>query len=117
MIMSTVPSVIPWLMSDSFPSEEAGKTSMWYLPFVRFSISPAAHTDQRWNGSEVSYTCAHLSLVWASAVADVIMSTASTANLPIDRMFTSPLPKNCRMSLRRDELHFGALRLVLGERE
>ena len=45
MIMSTVPRVRPWLMSDSLPRLDAGKTSMWYLPLVRFSISPAAHTD------------------------------------------------------------------------
>src|ERR1043166_9577464 len=85
MIMSTVPSVRPWLMSDSLPSDDAGKTSMWYLPLVRFSISPAAHTDHVWYGSDVSYTCAHLSFVCASAAPDARMSAASATNLPIDR--------------------------------
>ena len=46
MIMSTEPRVRPWLRSDSLPRLDAGKTSMWYLPLVRFSISPAAQTDQ-----------------------------------------------------------------------
>src|SRR5215813_9748631 len=118
MIMSTEPSVRPWFRSDSLPSVDAGKTSMWYLPLVRFSISPAAHTDHLWNGSEVSYTCAHLSLVWATAAPEITMSAASAASLPIDRMFTSPpLEKDFPMSLRGDELHLGALRLVLGERK
>src|SRR5215467_8496237 len=90
MMMSTVPSVRPWLRSDSLPNVDAGKTSTWYLPLVRFSISPAAHTDHLWKGSEVSYTCAHLSLVCAAAAPDITTSRASTAILPIDRMFASP---------------------------
>ena len=48
MIMSTVPSVRPWLMSVSLPSEEAGKTWISNLPLVRFLISSAAHTDSVW---------------------------------------------------------------------
>src|SRR5690606_19950131 len=70
MIMSTVPSVRPWLMSFSLPSCEAGYTSIWYRPLVRFSISWAAHTELVWKGSEVSYTCAHFSVVCASALPD-----------------------------------------------
>src|SRR3954470_15456058 len=66
-MMSTVPSVRPWLMSDSLPSEEAGHTCPSYLPLVRFLMSSPAHTDHLWNGSEVSYTCALLSLVCACA--------------------------------------------------
>ena len=54
MIMSTVPSVMPWLMSVSLPSEEAGNTWMSNLPLVRFLISCAAHTDSVWYGSLVS---------------------------------------------------------------
>jgi hypothetical protein len=54
MIMSTVPSDRPWLMSVSLPSWEAGKTSIWYLLLVRLAISPAAQTDWVWKGSEVS---------------------------------------------------------------
>ena len=54
MIMSTVPSVIPWLMSVSLPSVLAGNTSMSNLPLVRFLISAAAHTDSVWYGSLVS---------------------------------------------------------------
>src|SRR5262252_4620094 len=98
MIMSTVPSVRPWLRSDSLPSVEAGKTSTWYLPLVRFSISPAAQTDHLWKGSEVSYTCAHLSLVCASAgvahCVDTMMSAARTASFPIDRMMLILLQEN-----------------------
>jgi hypothetical protein len=45
MIMSTVPSVRPWLMSVSLPSELAGKTWISKRPLVRFLISSAAHTD------------------------------------------------------------------------
>ena len=45
MIMSTVPSAIPWLMSVSLPSDDAGNTSMSNLPLVRFLISAAAQTD------------------------------------------------------------------------
>src|SRR5215467_5744453 len=88
MIMSTVPSVRPWLMSDSLPRLEAGKTSMWYFPLVRFSISPAAHTDHLWYGSEVSYTCAHLSLVCcAKATPDTThIATTIKAAFPIQRM-------------------------------
>ena len=54
MIMSTVPSVMPWLMSVSLPSELAGKTWISNLPLVRFLISSAAHTDSVWYGSLVS---------------------------------------------------------------
>ena len=54
MIMSTVPSVRPWLMSVSLPKVEAGKTWMSNLPLVRFLISSAAHTDSVWKGSAVS---------------------------------------------------------------
>ena len=52
--MSTVPSVRPWLMSDSLPRDEAGNTWISYLPLVRFLISSPAHTEYLWNGSEVS---------------------------------------------------------------
>ena len=54
MIMSTVPSSMPWLMSVSLPSDEAGKTWISYLPLLRFLISSAAHTDHVWYGSQVS---------------------------------------------------------------
>ena len=52
--MSTVPSVMPWLMSVSLPSDEAGKTWISNLPLVRFLISSAAHTLSVWYGSLVS---------------------------------------------------------------
>jgi hypothetical protein len=48
MIMSTVPSCMPWLMSVSLPSELAGKTWISNLPLVRFLISSAAHTLSVW---------------------------------------------------------------------
>jgi hypothetical protein len=67
MIMSTGAERIPWLMSVSLPSDDAGNTSMSNLPLVRFLISAAAHTDSVWYGSLVSYTCAHLSFCWAAA--------------------------------------------------
>ena len=54
MIMSTVPSIMPWLMSVSLPSGLAGKTWISNLPLVRFLISSAAHTDCVWYGSLVS---------------------------------------------------------------
>src|SRR5437764_15442451 len=83
MMMSTVPSVRPWLMSDSLPRVDAGNTSMWYLPLVRFSISAAAHTDHLWYGSDVSYTCAHLSLVCCATALPLPAATASaTATMP-----------------------------------
>src|SRR5687767_4124208 len=75
--MSTVPSVMPWLMSASLPRLDAGNTWMSYLPFVRFLISSAAHTEYLWNGSEVSYTCAHLSLVCAPAMPAVPSAVAA----------------------------------------
>src|SRR6478752_5019811 len=78
-MMSTVPSVRPWLMSDSLPSEEAGNTCTSYLPLVRFLISSPAHTDHLWNGSEVSYTCAHLSLVCACAAPNGAAAAARMA--------------------------------------
>ena len=52
-------------MSLSLPRLEAGNTWISYLPLVRFLNSSPAHTDHLWYGSEVSYTCAHFSLVWA----------------------------------------------------
>ncbi len=54
MMMSTVPSCRPWLMSVSLPSCEAGYTVMSYRPLLRFLISSPAHTDHLWNGSLVS---------------------------------------------------------------
>jgi hypothetical protein len=42
--MSTVPSPKASLIWFSLPSCEAGNTSIWYLPPVRFLISSAAHT-------------------------------------------------------------------------
>ena len=43
MIMSTVPSVRPWLMSVSFAERRRGKTLMSNLPLLRFLIFSAAH--------------------------------------------------------------------------
>src|SRR3954451_113134 len=78
MMMSTVPSDSPWLMSLSLPSCEAGNTSTWYLPLVRLPNSSAAQTDHLWKGSDVSYTCAHLSLVCPNALpASPAANTAS----------------------------------------
>src|SRR5688572_19524290 len=61
-MMSTVPSCRPWLMSVSLPSDEAGNTWMSMRPCVRCLICSLAQTAEVWNGSDVSYTCAHLSL-------------------------------------------------------
>ena len=54
MMMSTVPRARPWLMSFSLPSCEAGYTSTWKRPPLRFLISSAAQTEAVWKGSEVS---------------------------------------------------------------
>src|SRR6187402_440821 len=80
-MMSTVPRVRPWLMSVSFPSEEAGKTSTSYLPLVRFLISPAAHTAAVWYGSLVSYTWAHFNFVCAATPVDNPSASAATTSL------------------------------------
>src|SRR5687768_3299920 len=79
MMMSTVPICRPWLMSLSLPRLEAGNTWMSYLPLLRFLISSAAHTDHLWYGSDVSYTCAHLSAC-ACAIAGPATASESAAN-------------------------------------
>src|SRR5690606_12687748 len=40
-----------------------------------------AHTELVWNGSEVSYTCAHFSVVWAHALPDAASAAAASSTL------------------------------------
>ena len=65
--MSMVPSGRAWEICCSLPRAEAGKTSIWYLLLVRLAISAAAQSASAWNASDVSYTWANFSLVWAAA--------------------------------------------------
>src|SRR3954469_12876673 len=78
-MMSTVPSCRPWLISLSLPRLDAGKTWISYLPLVRFLNSSPAHTDHLWYGSDVSYTCAHFSLVGANAGVAAAAASAQAA--------------------------------------
>ena len=53
MIMSTVPSVMPWLMSVSLPSEGPGTPDVELAVAALLDLS-AAQTDSVWYGSLVS---------------------------------------------------------------
>src|SRR5688572_30324585 len=93
-MMSTVPSCRPWLISLTLPRLDAGKTWISYLPLVRFLNSSPAQTDHLWYGSEVSYTCAHFSLVWACTGAAAAAASAQAAiSFRVRRLLMASSPR------------------------
>ena len=100
--MSMVPSGRAWEICCSLPRAEAGKTSIWYLLLVRLAISPAAQSASLWNASDVSYTWANFSLVWAAAgMATARVSRTTNAPSTRVRMCSSSLSDCACFWIRR----------------